>query len=482
MNKLRALGFKPRRWMMFLALIGVALFACVPLLELGIIPPLPILGVECAHHVKVTAWLDENQNGVRDLQELPVQKVLFYLDDTRNELKKVATGVSDAQGEATLFAWLLGCSWVAFQLMAVAPADYEFTTPSQVRVRGTKDEGPFQFGLAYLLQATPTARPVGTLAQCTSVQSHLGSLRGGVVFASDGTAWVYNDDGVSHTILETDGGSQYGREEFGHTTSLFTGLGLGSDGEAWVASYGSGVFKFDGEQWQNYSAKDGLGADETGDVAVTPDGMVWVATAAGISQYDPTADRWMTYPGMEFLTGPALSHLLVAPDGNLWAVTTYTIHRTVRAPVVGEAPSWVVIKAGEEDKSVPLDQIRDVGLAPDGSLWVAGVGVEREAMVARLQPTTGTWTFYTYNTTKGAMAVDYVMGISIAPDGSIWVSTNKPVAFQLIPGDGTTPDRWLSYPTEFEDKGGKIGMVEIAPDGVLWFLREHDTLRCIPTR
>lgn len=84
-----------------------------------------------------------------------------------------------------------------------------------------------------------------------------------------------------------------------------------------------GLSRFDGTSFVNFSSHDsGLVADTPLDVAVAPDGAIWIATVSGVSRYDP--ESFASYgraDGLKLRNSPefyALSASHCQADGTLW--------------------------------------------------------------------------------------------------------------------------------------------------------------------
>ena len=64
-------------------------------------------------------------------------------------------------------------------------------------------------------------------------------------------------------------------------------LAVGPDDALWAGTDASGVFRYDGETWTNYTEEDGLAGKLVASIAVTPDGALWFGTYGGLCRYLP---------------------------------------------------------------------------------------------------------------------------------------------------------------------------------------------------
>jgi ligand-binding sensor domain-containing protein len=69
-------------------------------------------------------------------------------------------------------------------------------------------------------------------------------------------------------------------------------LAVGPDDALWAGTHCSGVSRFDGESWVNYTEDDGLVDNGVISIAVAPDGALWFGTGEGISRYLPGPTPW----------------------------------------------------------------------------------------------------------------------------------------------------------------------------------------------
>jgi len=106
-------------------------------------------------------------------------------------------------------------------------------------------------------------------------------------------------------------------------------LAVDGNGPPWVGTYGGGgVSVYDGSTWQAFSQADGFELMYVSDLAVGPDGQVWVGsgacfwgdcTNAGLSRYD--GQQWTNYLQTQAgLNGPGdlVSHVSFDETGTLW--------------------------------------------------------------------------------------------------------------------------------------------------------------------
>ncbi|MCP4371413.1 MAG: hypothetical protein GY797_25335, partial [Deltaproteobacteria bacterium] len=115
---------------------------------------------------KFWAWLDENENGVWDTHEVPLQDVRFSVT--------YQTNTDHARSDWKGYAWLGStvfseCPNTTFEVYAEPPDGYKLTTTERFRAGSgcDRDEGPHLFGFTYLPGA-PTVTPFPAEPRCIS--------------------------------------------------------------------------------------------------------------------------------------------------------------------------------------------------------------------------------------------------------------------------------------------------------------------------
>lgn len=140
---------KARSWrrialVLLVAIVGVVLVALV-LLKPEVERIFASLTVsDCQWTRTVRVWNDANANGVRDVGEAPLAGVRIVVDDVKNQLQRVGSGTSDANGDALLSVFIPGCPETAMQIHAETPVGFCLTTPDHM---DEDSRQPTAFGL-----------------------------------------------------------------------------------------------------------------------------------------------------------------------------------------------------------------------------------------------------------------------------------------------------------------------------------------------
>jgi len=134
----------------FITLAGLILIAIIPLI-VGIFLSLnrttTTSFVDCRWWGEAHAFIDKNQDGLKDASEPPLSGVSFYIDDVHNKYTKVGSeSTSDTKGISEITVWLPGCPTVEFEIYAEPPIEYDFSTPKRIAASIPHSDKPFDFG------------------------------------------------------------------------------------------------------------------------------------------------------------------------------------------------------------------------------------------------------------------------------------------------------------------------------------------------
>lgn len=100
------------------------------------------------------------------------------------------------------------------------------------------------------------------------------------------------------------------------------------DGTIWAGTWGGGVSRFDGKQWTNYTAHDGLAGNVVFSMARDQEGAWWFGTDKGVSRFD--GKHWSTLSSADGLFGDSVYAVAAAPNGDVWVGTKQGVARIGR--------------------------------------------------------------------------------------------------------------------------------------------------------
>lgn len=207
------------------------------------------------------------------------------------------------------------------------------------------------------------------------------------------------------------------------------------DGFLWIAT-NSGVARFDGIRFENFSTHDGLPDNQVLTLLVDSKARVWVGTARGIAVRQN--GQWHVPPGLA-INAPAWT-ACETPDGAILFGTRTGILRWT-----GHAnPQWI--------ENLPNPNVRDLEVTGDGAVWVVSpTGINRWEN-NQLTPATEI---------NALIADREVWGMAPGPNNQ-WLVFG---ANLLLTG---SPGSWTDLSTSIPTRGGIHISAAITPDGCLW--------------
>ena len=327
----------------------------------------------------------------------------------------------------------------------------------------------------------------------------LGHSINDIVVDSDGHYWLPGGDGVfrfnpengNWEILE--GGNGF------PAYSAYRAM-ADEDGNVFFGTDGKGVVAFDGEDFIPLDTPPGPGRNAYWGMLEDRDGVFWFSEeyGLGIDTYDPSEDIWSD----KELDVCCVIPITFDADGNLWGV--------------GETGVWFLTPEGRatnvtSEQGLPSDQVYDLDLTEDGSLWLAtetgivklqgfevvevlnadkmgltndrvhtllaasddSLWVGREGGLSHFSPD-GTWEHFEIGTLFSSN-FSLVTRIAEHPDGSIWVTTFGDGVYQRLP-----EGEWAHYTPNHPGvllPSLYVNGVNIAPDGALWFGTDYGVAR-----
>ncbi|MFQ5949869.1 MAG: two-component regulator propeller domain-containing protein, partial [Nitrospiria bacterium] len=94
-------------------------------------------------------------------------------------------------------------------------------------------------------------------------------------------------------------------------------MAIDHDGNKWFGTWGGGVSRFDGVEWQSYTTKDGLAGNIVFAITVDPsDGAVWFGTNHGASRFD--GRNWTSLTLEDGLADENVYAIAIDADQRVW--------------------------------------------------------------------------------------------------------------------------------------------------------------------
>jgi hypothetical protein len=214
------------------------------------------------------------------------------------------------------------------------------------------------------------------------------------------------DDSGWHALVGEDSGLQ---------SDTIIDVAIGPDGRVWVVQP-EGLSVTDGTSWETFERDTWGGAPQA--VSFGADGSVWVAYFGGVGRFD--GSEWTTWPATELATGEypdLLSSIAVAPDGMVWVAGSASIASF-------DGTRWTIYESGN---GLPGESaaFADIAAGP-GGVWVAN----SDGVLG--------WNGAAWLTNSG-FALAWAQALAIDPDGRVWAGTWR-AGVSVFDRTG-----WLSY-------------------------------------
>lgn len=184
-------------------------------------------------------------------------------------------------------------------------------------------------------------------------------------------------------------------------------VAIAPNGNIWIAT-GNGVAMFDGATFtvHNTTTHPGLASNDIMAIATMSNGDVWVGTDFGASRFD--GSTYTTYTTADGLGDNEVKNIKQAPNGDIWFATingatryssgTFTEHTT---------------------PNIPFGGAMHTAFAPNGDVWISG------GLGGAIEYDGNTFTAYS---TPAGLVSNRVRGIAMDDAGNKWVGTAEGIS------------------------------------------------------
>jgi streptogramin lyase len=222
-----------------------------------------------------------------------------------------------------------------------------------------------------------------------------------VVYQNE-TFWIGNEGGVSRVI----NGSVMERYDLvDDVTAVVTDF----DDNMWFSTYGSGVFKYDGYDFEQFDTSKGLISDDVNDILMDNNGNLWFATEAGVSKYDGL--NWQSF-GSSNLVNIQVNDIYQDNNGNLWFATDGGIS-------VYNGSSWSSITVNNTQGQLLSNTVYEIMQNSENKLFIA-----TNAGVSILTITVGgAYSWANYTSAGTGIVDDDIRTVEEDSSGDMWFGT-----------------------------------------------------------
>lgn len=271
-----------------------------------------------------------------------------------------------------------------------------------------------------------------------------------IAFGNDGSKWfagdgLYHFDNKVWTFIDISAS--------GLNTSISC-IAIDSLEQLWLGTY-DGLICTDLSNWTVYTtANSGLASNKITDIAVAPDGKVWIGTwDAGIASFD--GSNWTVYNETNSgLPGNIINCLAIAPAGELWIGTRYD------GASCFDGINWMVYN--NTNTGIDFNSVVDIALEESGTAWLSLYNSYYSYAKGAASFDGTTWTWYSSIPGFGNSMVSCIAIDSLQHK---WFGFGNGVTCF----DGTN---WTSYYPDPHPGGlgsPPVNNIEAGPDGKLWF-------------
>ena len=282
--------------------------------------------------------------------------------------------------------------------------------------------------------------------------------------AADGALWFCAPKGLTRCVPAAEPSARPTLTTFTNANGVnfqsLACMSIGPDGVLWITSQNTGLWRYDGRTFRQFSTKEGLPSNlfSYAEPYISPkDGSVWICfRSPGGSRPDQAVARYVNArepdapPHFEFynakdgLASGDVEALQGDAEGNLWI--------GCRAGGVSLYDGTSFVNFNSKDSGLVSEQIWDLKVAPDGAIWVG-----TDSGVSRYEPRT----FINYTKADGLNSPNPgIQGGATTKDGTLWWGGGR----ALTGFDGTN----FVHPAFLRTNEGNVMRVLPAADGGLW--------------
>ncbi len=217
-------------------------------------------------------------------------------------------------------------------------------------------------------------------------------------------------------------------------------IARGPDGCIWFGDISGGLSRFDGDEFESFTLREGLEDIHVAALTVASNGVLRIGARSGVGEFDGSHFRWHG-PG-EPGAGDWTLAFLELSDGTVW---------------YGTRKGAIRSKGGKNVRFTVRDglannDVRSLALAADGTIWMGtgeGISIYDGRNFTNINPDARLWNHIVYK-------------VLPAPDGSMWLATRFNGVLRWAKG------KWSRLTTADGLPANEIEDIYLAPDGVLW--------------
>jgi ligand-binding sensor domain-containing protein len=287
-----------------------------------------------------------------------------------------------------------------------------------------------------------------------------------LLFDQSGNLWAGGPSGLVHWDIRTEKPTTYAMGNNIENTNVVD-LSQNPDTTIWIGTFGNGITKYDGTNWQSFTTENGLPGNYILSQTVSADGQLWLSTKRAKHNSEPDQEfhfgrfdgnQWTNEAGGDFswifdlpngsivgargdtgvatkdsligvydgkawndlgLNRQTITAVTVAPDGVIWVATPDSIFRYINGTWHKILPPW----AGQTDAHVS-----SIAVAEDGTAWFGfsytADDLDRCGSRADYAKEWGVYRYdgnnWTHFTSDDGLVDNKICAITLDPSGNVW--------------------------------------------------------------
>ncbi len=228
------------------------------------------------------------------------------------------------------------------------------------------------------------------------------------------------------------------------SVDLVNDLARDANGDLWAATDGSGVFRFNGTNWEHHSFSNpySYGQERILALATDHDGLMWVGAEYGLHTFDGTTWKALHLDGKLPFNAFNVNDIEVGPDGAVWVCTQELLARY-------SGSSWTLYTPANSGLLEP--SVQSVSIRGDGLVAVASYDASTFPYSGGISLFDGqTWTSYT--PANSPLTHFQVESVQFDADGDLWASAMSEGVVEVVLGNFVPP--WTTYCTAKVNSAG----------------------------
>lgn len=253
-----------------------------------------------------------------------------------------------------------------------------------------------------------------------------------------GNIWIGTNDGIiiyNHSVFK-----HFGEKE-GLNEKRISTIAEDKLGNIWFGTITSGLYKYDGLFFTNYTVNHGLSSNTVRSVVVDKNNVVWVGTDNGLSKLEK--GKFIIYRTSEGLVHNLIYDLCEDKEGNIWIGTLGGISKF----------NSIKFQNYTTAEGLTSNLVYNLFLDNEGNIWI-GTDLPGLTVLGVHQ--------ISYYTQKTGLSSNSVYGITEDNSGNIWFATiGGANVFNGQTIETINKENFLP--------ASNLLSVYKAPDGILWF-------------